>query len=200
MHEPVSEMTPESAPPDALSALLKNRRFSLYMGSRLCLILATQMLSVAVGWHIYDITHQALSLGFSGLALFLPGVVFALPAGHIADRYDRRRILMLCHLGIVCSASTLAWFAFHEVTSLLPIYGVLAVLGTIRAFSGPAGQALMPTLVPRQHLERAVALGSSSWQLAMIGGPSLGGLIYTTTGRPCGSSAVVTTPAGLLSR
>ena len=168
----------------SLGALLRNRRYRLYLGSRLSLILATQMLSVAVGWHIYDITHEALSLGFSGLALFLPGVVFALPAGHIADRYDRRRIIMLCHLGIVLAASTLALFAFREVTSLLPIYGVLAVLGTIRAFSGPSGQALMPTLVPREHIERAVALGSSSWQLAMIGGPSMGGVIYAMTGRP----------------
>src|SRR4029079_2396636 len=75
----------------------------------------------------------------------------------------------------------LAFFARAGIHSLAPIYGVLAILGTIRAFSGPAGQALMPNLVEREQLERAIALGSSSWQLAMIAGPSLGGVIYAAT-------------------
>ncbi len=174
--------------------LLRNRRYAYYLASRVSLIVATQMLSVAVGWQVYQITGRALALGFSGLALFLPGFLLALPGGHVADRRDRRSILMLCHLGVVLCAASLTAMAYEptrallfgepKARSLLPIYVVLGLLGTIRAFSGPAGQALMPSLVARSELERAVALGSSSWQLAMIAGPSIGGALYAATGRP----------------
>ncbi|CAN5899637.1 MFS transporter [soil metagenome] len=174
--------------------LLRNRRYAFYLASRVSLIVATQMLSVAVGWQVYQITGRALALGFSGLALFLPGFFLALPGGHVADRRDRRSILLLCHLGVAICAASLAVMAYEptrallfgaqQKRSLLPIYVVLGLLGTIRAFSGPAGQALMPSLVARSELERAVALGSSSWQLAMIAGPSIGGALYAATGRP----------------
>ncbi len=172
-----------AAPERGVRALLANRRYALYLVSRVSLIVATQMLSVAVGWQVYEITNKALALGFSGLALFLPGFLLALPGGHVADRHDRRKILLVCHLGIATCAAILAVMALSGHRGLLPIYVVLGMLGTIRAFSGPAGQALMPNLVDRQDLERAVALGSSSWQLAMIAGPSLGGVLYAATGR-----------------
>jgi MFS family permease len=168
---------------DGVGALLRNRRYALYLLSRVTLIVATQMLSVAVGWQVYEITGAALALGFSGLALFLPAFVLALPAGHVADRRDRRRILLVCHVGVALSAAILATMSHARVRSLAPIYAVLVALGAIRAFSGPAGQALMPSLVPRAQLERAISLGSSNWQLAMIAGPSLGGAIYALTGR-----------------
>lgn len=164
-------------------SLLANHRYTLYLVSRVALIVATQMLSVAVGWQVYEITGEALALGLSGLALFLPGFLLALPGGHVADRYDRRRILILCHLGVTFSAATLAIVSHRGGRDLLPIYGVLVVLGAIRAFSGAAGQALMPNLVDKTQLERAIALGSSCWQLAMIAGPSLGGVLYATTGK-----------------
>ncbi|MBX3264558.1 MAG: MFS transporter [Labilithrix sp.] len=141
------------------------------------------MLSVAVGWQVYEITGDALALGLSGLAIFLPGFLLALPGGHLADRRDRRRILIVCHFGVTASAATLAIVSYLGNRSLLPIYAVLVVLGAIRAFSGSAGQALMPSLVAKTELERAVALGSSCWQLAMIAGPSLGGVVYAATGR-----------------
>jgi MFS family permease len=167
----------------SVRTLLSNRRYAFYLVSRVSLIVATQMLSVAVGWQVYEITGEALALGFSGLALFLPGFFLALPGGHVADRYDRRKILMVCHLGVATCATILAVMAFAGARTLLPIYAVLGMLGTIRAFSGPAGQALMPSLIPRKDLERAVALGSSTWQLAMIAGPSIGGALYAATGR-----------------
>jgi len=173
----------DPSPERGVRALLANRRYALYLVSRVSLIVATQMLSVAVGWQVYEITGQALALGFSGLALFLPGFLLALPGGHVADRHDRRKILLVCHLGVASCAAILATMALLGHRSLLPIYVVLGMLGTIRAFSGPAGQALMPNLVQRKELERAVALGSSSWQLAMIAGPSLGGALYAATGR-----------------
>jgi MFS family permease len=176
-------MAPEAATDGGLRALLANRRYAFYLVSRVSLIIATQMLSVAVGWQVYEITGKALALGFSGLALFLPGFLLALPGGHVADRHDRRKILLVCHLGVATCAAILAVMAFRGARSLLPIYVVLGMLGTIRAFSGPAGQALMPNLVDRKELERAVALGSSSWQLAMIAGPSIGGALYAATAR-----------------
>jgi MFS family permease len=167
-----------------IGSLLANRRYALYLLSRVSLIIAAQMLSVAVGWQVYEITGKALALGFSGLALFLPGFLLALPGGHLADRYDRRRILLVCHVGVTTSAATLAALAYSGGKSLVPIYAVLVVLGAIRAFSGAAGQAMMPNLVEKAQLERAVAFGSSCWQLAMIAGPSLGGVLYGATGKP----------------
>jgi MFS family permease len=175
--------TSKSPPEGGVRALLANRRYALYLASRVSLIVATQMLSVAVGWQVYEITGKALALGFSGLALFLPGFLLALPGGHVADRRDRRKIILVCHLGVASCAAILAFMSLRGHRDLLPIYVVLGLLGTIRAFSGPAGQALMPNLVERKDLERAVALGSSSWQLAMIVGPSLGGALYAATGR-----------------
>ena len=169
---------------DGVTALLSNRRYALYLLSRVSLIAATQMLSVAVGWQVYEITGRALALGFSGLALFLPAFFLALPGGQLADRYDRRRIILVCHVGVASSAAALAWLAHTQAKHLAPIYALLVMLGTIRAFSGPAGQAFMPSLVPREDIQRAVALGSSVWQLAMIVGPSLGGAIYAATGGP----------------
>jgi MFS family permease len=171
-------------PAGGVRALLANRRYTLYLVSRLSLIIAAQMLSVAVGWQVYEITGKALALGLSGLALFLPGFLLALPGGHVADVVDRRKILLLCHLGVATCAGTLAVMAHLGAPSLLPIYCVLGLLGTIRAFSAPAGQALMPNLIERKDLERAVAFGSSAWQLAMIAGPAIGGGLYAATGRP----------------
>lgn len=166
-----------------IRSLLANRRYTLYLVSRLSLIVAAQMLSVAVGWQVYEITGKALALGLSGLALFLPGFLLALPGGHLADVVDRRRILMVCHTGFTIAAATLAALSHTKTTSLTAIYGVLVALGAIRAFSGSASQALMPNLVEKAQLERAVAFGSSCWQLAMIAGPSLGGVLYATTGK-----------------
>lgn len=168
----------------SVGELLANPRYALYLLSRIALIIATQMLSVAVGWQVYEITGKALALGLSGLAIFLPNFLLALAGGQVADRFDRRRVLILCNCGLTLCAASLAFLAATGGKNLLPIYGILVILGAIRAFSGPAGQALMPNLVEKSLLERAVALGSSSWQLAMIAGPSLGGAIYAATGRP----------------
>lgn len=168
----------------SLRRLLANRRYAFYLASRISLVMTTQMLSVAVGWQIYAITGKAIALGFSGLAFFLPGFCLALVGGHVADNHDRRGILVSCNFGVMLAAAALALLAAAHVEHLTPIYGLLALLGAIRAFSGPASQALMPNLVGRHQLERAVALGSSCWQLAMIAGPSLGGTLYAATGNP----------------
>lgn len=95
----------------AVRELLASRRYVLYLVSRVSLIVASQMMSVAVGWQVYEITGEALALGFSGLAIFLPGFLLALPGGYVADRVDRRSILLLCYLGMIACATTLSLLA-----------------------------------------------------------------------------------------
>lgn len=180
-----------------MTSLFSNRGYVLYLVSRVALMVATQVLMIAVGWHLYEITGKPLALGFSGLALFLPGFVLALPGGHIADVLDRRKVLVVCNLGVAAAAIALSRIAEAGVKELWPIYAILVFLGATRAFSGPAGSALMPNLVPKQDLERAVAFGSSAWQLALIAGPSLGGVLYAAVKNPaivygvCGALAGV---------
>jgi len=142
-------------------------------------ILGAEAQSVAVAWQIYSITHLAIDLGYTGLALFLPGLIFLLPAGHVADRFDRRHVILICYsLQMVCSL-TLVLLACRGSESILAIYAVLFLVGTGRAFSGPASSALIPHLVPEEHFVNAVTWGGAIFQLANITGPALGGLFFT---------------------
>ena len=157
---------------------LSFRDFRFFLGMRLPATLAVQMQSVAVGWQVYDISHKPLSLGLVGLAQFLPVFGLALVTGHVADRFNRHVIAALClGLQLLCALFLLALAQFGS-GNLWPIYGVLILFGTARAFAGPATQSLLPNLVPRALLSRAFALNSSSFQAMTIGGPALGGLIY----------------------
>jgi MFS family permease len=156
-----------------------SRDFRLYQLARVAVILGAEAQAVAVAWQVYSITHRALDLGYTGLALFLPGLLFLLPAGHVADRFDRRQIILTCYsLQIVCTVTLLALtrMGLHRV---LPIYAVLFVIGTGRAFSGPASSALIPHLVPEKHFVNAVTWGGAIFQFANTLGPALGGLLYT---------------------
>src|SRR5580700_8765579 len=156
--------------------------FGLYQLARFCIVLATEMQSVAVGWQVYEITKRPLDLGLVGLAQFLPGIVLFLASGHAADRFDRRRLLMLCYAGfVVCSGLLweIALRGAHEVhPSVYPIYGVLVLLGAVRSLTGPVSRALLPQLVPEEHFANAVAWNASVFQGATILGPAVGGLIY----------------------
>jgi len=152
--------------------------FTIFQFARFFIVVALEMQSVAVGWQVYEITHRALDLGFVGLAQFLPGVAFFLVAGHAVDRWDRRRILMICYTGFAACAALLLAIALHHAPSVYPIYGVLILLGTVRSFSFPATRALLPQLVPEEHFANAVAWNSSIFQAATILGPSIGGLLY----------------------
>ena len=152
--------------------------FVLYEVSKFFTVVAMEMQSVAVGWQIYDITHSALDLGYVGLAQFLPGILLFLVSGHAADRFDRRKLLMLCYAGFgVCSALLLLVSLGHY-HSIGPIYGVLVLLGMVRSLNGPVSRALLPQLVAEEHFQNAVAWHSSIFQVGTILGPSLGGLIY----------------------
>lgn len=139
------------------------------------------MQSVAVGWQVFEITHRPLDLGYVGLAQFLPGVLLSMPAGHAADRFDRRTVLLTCYVSYALCSALLFLQAKGGASSVLPIFGVLLLLGITRAFSGPASQSLVPQLVPSEHFGNAVAWGASVFQIATVLGPALGGLIYGWT-------------------
>lgn len=157
----------------------RSRDFRRYQLARVMAILGAEAQSVAVAWQIYSITHKAIDLGYTGLALFLPGLIFLLPAGHTADRFDRRQVILICYsLQMVCSAALL-YLACRGSQSILLIYAVLFVMGTGRAFSGPASSALVPHLVPQEHFVNAVTWGGAIFQLANITGPAVGGLLFT---------------------
>lgn len=143
------------------------------------MILGAEAQSVAVAWQVYSITHRPLDLGYTGLALFLPGLLFLLPAGHVADRFDRRQVILVCYaLQVLCTLGLLA-ITLSGAHQVLPIYAVLFLIGTGRAFSGPASSALIPHLVPEQHFVNAVTWGGAIFQFSNTLGPALGGLLFT---------------------
>ena len=164
--------------PDSRRALLANREFTRFLAARFLATLAVQMQTVAVGWQVYEVTRNPLDLGLVGLSQFLPFVLLILPAGHLADSRDRRRILGACFaLECACALLLLA-FAAHGLESARPVFAVMVLFGIARAFAMPTGQALLPNLVPRAQFGTAVALNSSTWQVATIAGPALGGIVY----------------------
>jgi MFS family permease len=156
-----------------------SRDFRLYQTARLLVILGAEAQSVGVAWQVYQITHSALALGLTGLALFAPGMLFMLAAGHVADRYDRRSIILTCYsVQALCTLSLLR-FGLHPTGRVWPIYAVLLFVGLGRAFSGPASSAFLPSLVPKHHFVNAVTWGAIVFQIANIAGPAVGGLLFT---------------------
>jgi MFS family permease len=166
--------------------------FGLYQLARFCIVLATEMQSVAVGWQVYEITKRPLDLGLVGLAQFLPGVLLFLVSGHVADRYDRRKVMAACYAAFAGCSGLLLVAALKQVRSVYPIYVVLILIGIVRAFNGPVSRAILPRLVPEEHFQNAVAWASSVFQTATILGPSVGGMVYAISR---GASAVYTLAA-----
>jgi len=158
--------------------------FRFFMTARFLSVVSSEMISVAVGWQIYSLTHRPLDLGLVGLAQFAPGVLLFLIAGHTADRYPRRTILRICYGAFALCALALWTLTLRGLTAVWPIYAVLLANGTVRAFNGPAGQAFLPQLVKAEHFSNAVTWGSSFFQVATILGPMAGGLIYGFGGTP----------------
>ena len=166
---------------ETTGSAFQSRDFRLYQMARMLVILGAEAQSVAVAWQVYQLTHSALSLGNTGLALFLPGLFFMLPAGHVADRYDKRHVILCCYgLQAICTAGLL-WISMHRIGSILPIYMVLFLIGTGRCFSGPAASAMLPSLVPKEHFVNAVTWGATIYQVANATGPMFGGLLFTAS-------------------
>ncbi len=147
--------------------------------TRLCTFMASQAMSTAIAWHVYSITKQPLAIGLAGLAEFVPMFLLSPFAGRLGDTRDRRAIVLI---GAVCSFLTaliLFTLTLARLDSVTAIYAVLVMSGAIRAFVGPAQQALLPSLVSADELPRAVTIGTLFAQFGMLGGPALGGLLCT---------------------
>ena len=155
---------------------LRHPKFVLYLIAIGCASFAVQMMSVSVGWEIYDITRDPLYLGYVGLVQFLPPLLLVLVTGLAADRFNRRLIMASClALEAVCALGLLL-FTLLKPTDVTPVFGILAVLGVARAFMNPASDALAPNLVPKEAIAHAISLTTMIWQLANIAGPVAGGL------------------------
>jgi MFS family permease len=167
-------------------AALRFPDFRRFVGSVVVLTVATQIQAVVVGWQIYAVTKDPLSLGLVGLAEALPFIAIALLAGHVADRMNRRRVVALATLVMLLCAAALLGFTLAPggiaAGRVWPIYAVIFVSGVARSFLQPARQALGAELVPRALYPNAVAWRSSIWQLAAVVGPALGGLLYGFAG------------------
>jgi MFS family permease len=180
-------------------SLLHQRSFVLFWFARVATMVAYQMMAVAVGWQVYDLTGSALDLGFVGLAQFLPSLALVLVVGHVADRYDRRRILEGCQHVQAVAATVLAAQSLTGTITERSIFSFIALIGAARAFQMPTQQALLPSLVSPQLFPRALASAASAGQAAVIAGPALGGLVYIAGPTfAYGTSAVLFVVAGVL--
>ncbi len=171
-------MIQASGPSQGVATLLAFPGFLRFLTARLAVSIAVQMQTVAVGWQVYEITRDPLDLGLVGLSQFLPFVVLVLPAGQVADRRNRARILSACYALELLCALLLLYFTLSGINAVWPVFAVMVLFGVARAFSMPAGQALLPNLVPNRLFGRAVAVNSTTWQVSIIVGPAIGGLVY----------------------
>ena len=149
-----------------------------FVAARFLATLAAQIQIVAVGWQMYDITGDPLDLGLIGLSQFIPFIALILPAGHAADQYNRSRIVTGCYVVEAICALLLLVMTLRGVHATWPIFLAMVLLGGARAFSMPGAQSLLPNLVPPESFTRAVAFNSSTFQIASVAGPALGGLLY----------------------
>jgi MFS family permease len=178
--------------PDLIPSVFDHRPFKLFLCARAATFMAFQMLAVAVGWQIYELTGSAMYLGLVGLAQFMPMFLLTLVVGHVADRYDRRSIARICQAVEGLAAGVLALGSFSGWQSKWSILIIIFIVGGGRAFEGPSLQALLPGLVPIKLFPRAAAWSTSAMQTATIVGPALGGFLYVA------GPAVVYAAAGVL--
>jgi MFS family permease len=167
----------DTATPSSLR-LIEQRPFVLFWLSRVAATVGSQMMALLIGWQVYALTGSAFDLGLVGLIQFVPAVVLTLVIGHAADRYDRRMIVRTAQIVYALAALmvTVAMAAGAITRDLL--FAAVFMIGCARAFELPTGHSLVPSLVPHKLLSRAVAAWAAANQVAVIGGPALGGLIY----------------------
>ncbi|WP_454767116.1 MFS transporter [Cupriavidus campinensis] len=158
--------------------VFRDPAFRHFWFARLCTTIGYQIFTVAVGWQMYDLTHDAFMLGLVGLVQFLPSIVLLLMSGHVADRFDRRLIVRTCQALEAVVAVSMAVASFSGWITREHIFLFVAAIGACRAFETPTLQALLPSVVTPRQLPRAVALASSAAQTAIIIGPALGGFAY----------------------
>jgi MFS family permease len=179
----VTSANADAQPPERHDpyAALRYRDFRLVVAGRFVATLGEMMISVAIGWELYQRTNSPLALGFVGLTLVIPVLLFSLPAGHIADHSNRQRIVVFSQALLLVASLALAALSWTQ--GALPlVYGALFLIGVGSALSSPAASTLIPQTVPPETFEKATTWSSGSWQLAAVIGPALGGAVIALTG------------------
>ncbi len=161
-------------------SVLRNRNFLLYLVGRLISSLGQQMLIVAVGWELYERTDSALALGLVGLTQMVPMLLLTLPAGHVADNYNRKRVIQLMIVVVALSSIGLTVISIFQA-EVFWTYVCLLTAGTARTFLWPASAAFMPQLVSRRDFPKAVTWNSGSFHLSSVAGPATGGALIALT-------------------
>jgi MFS family permease len=177
-------------------AAFRHRAYLRFWTARLLTTFATQVVSVAVGWLMYDLTRDPFDLGLVGIAQFLPSLTLFLVTGVVADRFGRRIIMGLAGLLESACAAALLALTWSGSISAPTIFAVLAVFGVARAFFSPASSSLVANLVPEEDFANAVAWNSSAWQVATIAGPTAGGLLYGVSPVVAFATAAIMMAAG----
>ena len=157
-------------------ASLRNRDFRLLLTGRFITSFGNEMLSFAIGWELWLRTHQAFVLGMVGLVQVIPVILLSLPAGHVADQYNRKRIVLITEFFLALCVLGLGWLSYTQGPLIL-IYALLLGIGVARAFNDPASSTLLPQTVPPHLFSNATTWGTSTWQFASITGPALAGLL-----------------------
>ena len=159
-------------------AAFRHSAFARYWAARFLVTFATQVVSVAVGWQIYDLTRDPFDLGLVGIIQFAPSLLLVLVTGSVADRFGRRLIMGLAAFLEALCTLTILMLTLRGLTGVGEVFAILFVFGIARAFFAPASASLVANLVPAEHFANAVAWNSSAWQTATIVGPVAGGLLY----------------------
>jgi MFS family permease len=176
-----------------------HRPFLFFVSARGFSELSFQIGTVAVGWQVYALTGSAFDLGLVGLVQFIPSALLVFAAGHVADRYDRRRVTQICQFAEALTAAFLAWGTFGGWLSLPQIFAAMAIFGVAVAFESPASAALLPGVAPEGMMQKATAVSTAAWQVATICGPALGGLAYAAApGAPYAAMAIFWLLSGTL--
>ncbi len=179
-------------------AAFRHGAFLRYWLARFLTTFSTQIVSVAVGWQIYDLTRDPLDLGYVGLIQFAPALLLVLVTGAASDRFGRRLVMGISALLEMLCALALLVLSFRGLTSPSGVFVTLAFFGIARAFFGPAAASLVANLVPAEDFANAVAWNSSAWQTATIVGPVVGGLLYGLSAEAAYATAAVFMAAAAL--
>jgi MFS family permease len=150
-----------------------------YFISRVCHSFALQIVSTALGWQVYAITHNPVYLAYVGLAVFLPVLVLVIPSGYVADHYNRRWVSAGCFALEAIAALGLVLFSLGAQSEVWPVFVYLSLLGVASAFGNPAASAIVPNLLSKEALPHGISLNSVAWQTSSITGPVIGGLLYS---------------------
>lgn len=189
MHTPPAN--PDDQAHDGRFVAFSHSAYAKYWTARFMATFGIQIVAVAVGWQVYELTRNPADLGIIGLVQFLPLLLLVFITGSVADRFGRRTVMAWAVAAETLCAGAILWFSWRGLTSPLPVFVALAGFGAARAFFTPASQSLVVNLVPRKHFPNAVAWNSSAWQIATIGGPVAGGLLYGLGPNVAYSTAII---------